>query len=321
MENEHVFKKILFLTDGSDPALSAQELAILLAKKLDSEVTVFHVVTHELMENRYKDFLIEGRGDQDVTADAQSDAATKTEMSFETDTTRTSAGAHYSERIEGELTSIYRQQGEEIVADAAIAFKEEGVHADQEVVERKSVAEAVMKEADRENYDLIVMGRNAQKEKEAHLGSVAYKVSRQADIPVLVGGERQAISKVLVPLDGSKGSENALKCAAALSKKLNANLTLLHVQESHLFSLRPEVSMAIGRGILADAAGKLSGMSFEQKLESGDPAKKISEIAEKENFDIIVMGGKGQGGASRSLLGSVSDHVLHYTKHSVLIVK
>jgi len=319
MESESVFKKILFLTDGSDPALSAQELAILLAKKLDSEVTIFHVVTHELMMHYFKDFLMVGRGDQD-SADAESGAVTKAEMSFDRDTP-TMAGAHYGERMEDELTDIYRQQGEEIVADAALAFKEEGVHADQEVVERKSVAEAVMKEADRGNYDLIVMGRNAQKEKEAHLGSVAYKVSRQADIPVLVEGERQAISKVLVPLDGSKGSENALMCAAALSKKLNANLTLLHVQESHLFSVRPKVSMAIGRGILADAAGKLSGMSFEQKLEFGDPAKKISEIAEKENFDIIVMGGKGHGGESRSLLGSVSDHVLHYTKHSVLIVK
>jgi nucleotide-binding universal stress UspA family protein len=33
------------------------------------------------------------------------------------------------------------------------------------------------------------------------------------------------------------------------------------------------------------------------------------------------MGGKGNGGAGRSLLGSVSNHVLHYTRHPVLIVK
>jgi nucleotide-binding universal stress UspA family protein len=318
MEREQVFKKILFLTDGSDRALSGQELAILLAKKLGSEVTVFHVVTHELMGSRFKDFLLLGRGDTD-SADSETGAVTEIEMLPGEEPT--SAGAHYSERIEDELTSIYRQQGEEIVADAAITFKEDGVHAEQKIVEHKSVAEAVMKEAEREDYDLIVMGRNEQKEKEAHLGSVAYKVSRQADIPVLVGGEKQAISKMLVPLDGSKDSEMALMCAAALSKKLNAKLTLLHVQESHLFSIRPEVSTAIGRGILANAAGKLSGMSFEQKLESGDAAKKISEIAEKEDYDIIVMGGKGNGGESRTLLGSVTNHVLHYTRHPVLIVK
>lgn len=318
MEREQVFKKILFLTDGSDRALSGQELAIMLAKKLDSKVTVFHVVTHELMELRLKDFLMVGRGLSD-SADTEPAVVADRVMADATD--RSSSGAHYSEKIESELTSIYRQQGEDIVADAALAFKENGVNAEGKVVQHKSVAEAVMDEVDREDYDLIVMGRNEQKEKEAHLGSVAYKVSRQADIPVLVGGEKQAISKMLVPLDGSEGSENALMHAASLAKKLDAKLTLLHVQESHLFSLRPEVSKAIGRGILADAAGKLSGMSSEQRLESGDPAKKISEIAEKEDFDIIVMGGKGNGGESRSLLGSVSNHVLHYTKNPVLIVK
>jgi nucleotide-binding universal stress UspA family protein len=318
MEREQVFKKILFLTDGSDRALSAQELAILLAKKLGSEVTVFHVVTHELMRPRFKEFLMQGRG---LSDSADSEPAVVADRLMVHAEGPSSSGAHYSEKIEDELTSIYRQQGEDIVADAALAFKEDGIHAERKVVEHKSVAEAVMEEVDREDYDLIVMGRNEQKEKEVHLGSVAYKVSRQADIPVLVGGEKQAISKVLVPLDGSKGSESALMCAAALSEKLNAKLTLLHVQESHLFSIRPEVSMAIGRGILANAAGKLSGMSFEQKLESGDPAKKISEIAEKEDFDIIVMGGKGHGDSSRSLLGSVSNHVLHYTKDPILIVK
>ena len=318
MEREQVFKKILFLTDGSDRALSGQELAILLAKKLGSEVTVFHVVTHELMRPLFRNFLMQGRG---LTDSADSEPAVVADRVIMHAEGPSSSGAHYSEKIEDELTSVYRQQGEDIVADAALAFKEEGVNADRKVVEHKSVAEAVMEEVDSEDYDLIVMGRNEQKEKEAHLGSVAYKVSRQADIPVLVGGEKQAISKMLVPLDGSKGSENALKCAAALAEKLNAKLTLLHVQESHLFSMRPEVSMAIGKGILADAAGKLSGTSFEQKLESGDPAKKISEIAEKGDFDIIVMGGKGHGESSRSLLGSVSNHVLHYTKHPILIVK
>jgi nucleotide-binding universal stress UspA family protein len=310
MESENVFKKILYPTDGSDPGLLAQELAILLAKKLESEVTVFHVVTHELMQPHAKDYLLEGRTVAE-SPDAEPGAAVGGEMYFDTDNP-TAPGAHYSERIDTEITSIYRQQGEDIVADAMLTFKEEGVHADQKIVERKSVAEAVIEEAEREKYDLILMGRNAQKQKEAHLGSVAYKVSRQSDIPVLVAGEKAAvkISKVLVPVDGSESSDNALRYGAALSNKLNAALTLLHVQESHLFSLRPQVSTAIGKGILADAAEKLKGTSFEQKLESGDPAKKISEIAEKENFDLIVMGGNG-----------VSNHVLHYTMHSVLVVK
>jgi nucleotide-binding universal stress UspA family protein len=62
-------------------------------------------------------------------------------------------------------------------------------------------------------------------------------------------------------------------------------------------------------------------VTFDQKLESGEPARKITEIAEKEDYDVIVMGCKGHGAVERLLLGSVVDHVLHYTKHPVLVVR
>ena len=319
MERDRVFKKMLFLTDGSPSALSAQELAIFLAKKLGSEVTVFHVVTHELMKPRFQDFLMQGRAIPE-SADIRPGVEVSSEVTWARDEP-TSAGAHYSERIEHELTSIYRQEGEDIVADAAQVFKEEGVPAEQKVVEHKGVAEAVMEEIEREDYDAIIMGRTGKKEKQSHMGSVAEKVSRHSDIPVLVAGEKTTISKVLVPLDGSKTSERALEYGAVLSRKIGAKLTLLHIQESRLFGMRPEVTKAIGKGILAEAAKKLKTMSYDQKLESGHPARKISEIAEKEDFDVIVMGGTGHSGVGRLFLGSVSNHVLHYTNHSVLVVR
>lgn len=319
MEHEQAFKKLLFLTDGSPPALSAQEIVILLAKKLDTEVTIFHVVTHELMRPRFQDFLVQGRSIPE-SADISPGVELESEISWAREGP-TSSGAHYSERIAKELTDVYRQQGEEIVADVALAFKEEGIRAERKLVEHRHAAEAIIEEAEREDYDLIVMGRNGRKEKEARLGRVAEKVARHSPVPVLIAGEKRKISKVLVPLDGSKSSEKALECAAALAKKLAASLTLLHVQESHLFGLRPELTKTIGKGIMTSAAEKLKGVGFDQRLESGDPARKITEIAEKEDYDIIVMGNKGHSGANRFLLGSVTNHVLHYTSGPVLIVK
>jgi nucleotide-binding universal stress UspA family protein len=141
------------------------------------------------------------------------------------------------------------------------------------------------------------------------------------DVPVLVAGEKATVAKMLVPVDGSKSSGKALNYAASLAKKLDAKLTLLHVQESSLFSRRPELSQTMGKRILSDAAEKLKGTTFDQRLEAGDPAKKITEIAEKEGYDTIVMGSKGHSTIERLLLGSVINHVLHYTKRSVLVVK
>jgi nucleotide-binding universal stress UspA family protein len=319
LEHEPDFKKILFLTDGSTPSLSAQELTIQLAKKLGSEVTVFHVVTHELMRPKMQDFLVQGRAIPE-SADIEPGTVFRSEISW-TGEGPSSAGAHYGERVEDELTSVYRQQGEEVVADAALAFKEEGLRVEKKVVEHKNIVEAVMEEAEEEDYDVIIMGRSGRKEKEARLGGVAEKVSRHSEIPVLIAGEKRAVSKLLVPVDGSESSDKAVKYAASLAKRLGAKLTLLHVQESRLFGHRPELSQAIGKGILSNAAEKLKGMTFDQKLESGDPARKITEIAEKEDYDMIVMGSKGHGAIERFLLGSVINHVLHYTKHPVLVIK
>jgi nucleotide-binding universal stress UspA family protein len=235
--------------------------------------------------------------------------------------TPTSHGAHYGETTEGEITSVYRQQGEDIVSDSAQTFKEEGIQAEPKVVQNKNIVEAVMEEVERENYDVMIMGRSGRKERESRLGAVAEKMSRHSEIPVLVAGEKSTLAKLLVPVDGSKSSQRALACAVSLAKKVGATVTLLHVQESRLFSSHPELTETIGNSILSEAAEKLKGVGFDQKLESGDPARKILDVAEKGDFDLIVMGSSGHNAIARFLLGSVSNHVLHYTKNPVLVVK
>jgi nucleotide-binding universal stress UspA family protein len=319
LDSELFFKKILFLTDGSAPSLSAQELTINLAKKMKSEVTVFHVVTHDLMRPIVQDFLIQNRGIPE-SADSEAGLIMASEVSLGRKTP-TSAGSHYGERVQGEITSIYRQEGEDIVADSARMFKEEGVPAEPQVVVHKNIVKAVMEETKRKNYDLIVIGRSGHKESESRLGTLTEKVSRRSEIPVLIAGERKTTVRLLVPLDGSKSSEKALVYASSLAKKIDGKLTLLHVQESRLFSSRPKLTEAIGKNILSDAGGKLQGISFDQRMEAGDPARKITDMAEKENFDLIVLGNSGHSSLGRSSLGGVTSHVLHYTRQSVLIVK
>ena len=49
--------------------------------------------------------------------------------------------------------------------------------------------------------------------------------------------------------------------------------------------------------------------------------EKIIEVAKKGNYDLIIMGSHGHGAAKRFLLGSVSDHVLHYADRSILLIK
>ena len=56
-------------------------------------------------------------------------------------------------------------------------------------------------------------------------------------------------------------------------------------------------------------------------LEGTNIASIIIEHGEKNNFDLIVIGSKGKGKLKTSLLGSVSNKVIHHSKNPVYVVK
>jgi nucleotide-binding universal stress UspA family protein len=313
MADTKVFRKILFATDGSSPSLVAQELTSLLAKKLGSKVTVVHVVSHELMIPQLQEYVAD-------TVKYYPHGIVQAEMSVGTQAPTPSA-APLPERLAREATSIYREEGEDILNDAVSAFREDGLRVERKMIEQNDTAKAIVEEAQKGDYDTIVIGQSGEKESESHLGSVALKVSNSSKVPVLIARERKSISKILVPIDGSKSAEKALQLVAALGQAINAKVTLLHVQEAGMFRLRPDLTKAVGERILGEGAKKLQALKPEQKMESGDPGKKITEVAQKEDYDLIIMGCKGHGALGRFLLGDVTNHVLHYTLRSVLVAK
>jgi nucleotide-binding universal stress UspA family protein len=306
---EKVFDHILVLVDGSSLSMRAQELTALITKSFGSKVTVLHVIAHELMHPQLQRFSPETP--EIVTAGVRIQASPWVHVSQP----RTSPTVD-------EITNLYRQKGEDVIADASIFFRDNGINVDQRLLEHTDPAATAIEEAEREDCDLIILGRSGGEARtRPHLGGIAAKVSGQAQVPVLIVADRSQISKILVPVDGSRASQKAADFAGELAKKLEAEIALLYVQESSLFSLRPEATKKIGIDILSNVAQRLEGVKVEQRLESGDAADTIVQVADKGDYDLIVMGGKGHSLRMHFFLGSVSDHVLHYADRSVLIVK
>lgn len=316
MPGKEFLQKILIPVDGSTSSTIAQELTASIAKKFGSKVTVMNVVAHELMNVARKDFTL-GGADTDVL----SAGITRGDFTIPTQMPRQPSTSPPRTMV-SEITSIYREMGEHAVKNAVTLFKDEGVRVDEELVEDRDPAQSIIEEAEDEDFDLIVMGRSAgEEEKKPHLGSVASKVVLHGKTSVLVAADKRQLSKLLVPVDGSKASMRAADFARLLASKIGADLTLLYVQESTLARIRPKLSEEIGKNVLSSVAGQLKGMKLEQRLESGDVGNVITEIADKDDYDLIVMGNKGHGDVRKFLLGSVSDHVLHYANKAVLIVK
>ncbi|MDQ3838257.1 MAG: universal stress protein [Thermoproteota archaeon] len=139
-------------------------------------------------------------------------------------------------------------------------------------------------------------------------------------------------SKLLAPVDGSDNSFRALKAAIYLAKKLEVKVTALHVMEkAPTVYIHPQKELEDllreyrrqSEKILekCEEIGNSEGVEISTTLIEGDVASSITRYGEKELFDIIIMGYRGSGRFKKMVLGSVSEKVLHQTKHSVLIVR
>jgi nucleotide-binding universal stress UspA family protein len=131
--------------------------------------------------------------------------------------------------------------------------------------------------------------------------------------------------RILVPLDGSKRSEQALPPALRLAETCGSELLLLRALAYHQMSVYDPMGYAIAwpeevaARLEADAAAYLEG--HRQKLAgqslvahtmvlTGDEAGVIVDTAVAEGVDLIVMAPHGRTGVGRWVFGSVTARVL-----------
>ena len=131
------------------------------------------------------------------------------------------------------------------------------------------------------------------------------------------------IDKILLPIDGSKCSDEAVRYAAELAKKFDAKITMIHVyvppettRELPTIHLRDEgkKKMVKSKKILE----KL-GLDCSCILTTGQAADVILKESAKD-YDLIVIGSRGMGFVKGFLLGSTTTRVAHHAKIPVMII-
>ncbi|MFO0700501.1 MAG: universal stress protein [Nitrospira sp.] len=207
-------------------------------------------------------------------------------------------------------------------------------------------SEEVLAAATGEEPDLIVVGTRGRTGL-AHvlLGSTAERIIRAAPCPVLAvraelheeerkGGPRHnlsAIERVLVPIDFSDCSLDALEYGALVAQRSKASIRILHVLEPVSYGLdftlphvakRDHDRTAITKR-LSDFAAALtsSGLVSDFVISGGLPADSILNAAVASDVGLIVMGTHGRRGLSHALFGSVAEFVLRKSSCPVLTVR
>ncbi|MEW6245104.1 MAG: universal stress protein [Nitrospirota bacterium] len=193
--------------------------------------------------------------------------------------------------------------------------------------------------------DLVVVGTHGRTGLEhVLLGSTAERVIRGAPCPVLaVRGHKPrtaqvpdrsspiVVRRMLVPIDFSDCSLDALEYAVQVAKRLNAAVTILYVMEPLAYGLDftlshpselEEKRAKLGRrlrDLTAAAAG--CGLKADEALRGGLPADSILDHARSQAVDLIVMGTHGRRGISHLVNGSVTEAVLRRADCPVLTVR
>lgn len=147
------------------------------------------------------------------------------------------------------------------------------------------------------------------------------------------------MSRILVPVDGSPLSEQALEFA--LEEYDDPSIVALHVIDpsdpgySSMAEIDVRTEPPHGSEAWYERAGEEEERIFEEVRELveahdadletdsavGEPAREIVDYAERNEIDQVVMGGHGRTGPSRLLLGSVAESVVYRAPVTVTVVR
>ena len=129
------------------------------------------------------------------------------------------------------------------------------------------------------------------------------------------------MTTILVGTDTSAAADLAVDDAARLARERGAELLVLLVRrdEDVRVAVDPDLAPDPDR-YLADLARRHPEVSTATRIERGEPAERICEVAAEVEADIIVVGNRGTRGSWWRVRDSVPNLVLRHAPCSVFIV-
>jgi nucleotide-binding universal stress UspA family protein len=295
-------KRILYPTDFSNCSKQAYSHALFLAEKYEAELHMLHVITIHTSDAYDPKFDFPHLEDYNI---------------------------HLEKHALEESDKLIQEY--KVGKTNIIKIQERGY----------SPSAIILEYANKNDIDLIVMGTHGR-----HglgylfLGSVAEEVTRFAKRPVYTIREQKLpksinkVNRILVPLDLSKHSKQALHYANELCKDYRAELEIIHVVEqiihpafygtgkSSIFDFLPDVYEK-SSSLIKDMYDEISEPKpkMKTKITEGVAAREILKHAEGKSIDLIVLSTHGTSGLNQFLLGGVAEKIIRRSNCPVFTIK
>ncbi len=143
-----------------------------------------------------------------------------------------------------------------------------------------------------------------------------------------------ALQRILVPIDFSEHSKNALKYAIPFAEQFHASIDLIYVVEPTIYpadfsfgqigfpnveeELRSRGSNELENLIRKQIAKRVPARKI---VRTGKPFYEINQYAEERNIDLIIIATHGHSGVEHILFGSTAEKVVRKAACPVLVVR
>jgi len=215
-----------------------------------------------------------------------------------------------------------------------------------------TAGESILAYAEQCEIDLIAMATQGRSGlKRAVMGSVAGFVLRESGLPVLIirpretgtktSKDAQAITKILVCLDGSKLAEQVIPCATGEALAFQAKLVLFQVVpepiayspgipgaasvpvQTEAMLQQAQTDLGFAREYLEGLATPLrkKEMQVETAAMLGSVGQTILNYAYRNDVDLITIATHGHSGLKRAVFGSVADYLLRESGLPTLVIR
>ena len=240
----------------------------------------------------------------------------------------------FIETIDEAIREIKKKVKEKIDSIASTYLKNYKI-----VIGEGNPTSEIRETARRRRASLVIIGNHGKGGvEEIILGSTAEKVARKCNVPTLIVKPSipNNFSKVMIPVDFSIYSIQAMKKTFEIFGNFNSKFYLLHSFEEPTFlyegvveigtleffhkleELEKEAQKRLEK-IVTDYKEK--GYNIESIFARGKPWERILEFSEEKDIDLISMSSHGASETFGILMGSTAHKVLSRCKSHVMIFK
>jgi nucleotide-binding universal stress UspA family protein len=226
------------------------------------------------------------------------------------------------------LKEVLAGPGERLLTEARQIAEQEDVHILVNL-EQGEPYERIVKVAEEENCDLIIMGRRSSSDLERELiGCLAARVigHTRRDVLIVPKNSKLSWANILLATDGSPSCDDALARSLEIAQERGSKLAAVSVVYTNdeyyalgqhlLTGLYHEAEKVLDK--VKSWAGDL-GVQAELFVKDGEPFEVIADLARERASDLIVIGSHGRKGLTRLLMGSVTERVIGSADCPVLV--